>query len=389
MSIVLFDSISRKSLLPLTFTKAIADLRIGIVTIKKRWEMMSGQNSYVFTENYLQQLYETISGNDNIWIDASIMADENLTEKILSLEEGTAIADGNGLIAGRINLNPDKFFPSQALHFFETIYDVKNIRRLRYPWQIFQWNDEMLRSDFSLVTKNKKSKPINDTNRCINPEDIFIEEGATVNCSIMNALSGPVYIGKNATIMEGSMIRGPFAVCEDSVIKMGAKMYGASTIGPNCIAGGEIKNVVMQANSNKAHDGYLGDSVIGEWCTFGAGSSNSNVKNNALPVKMWNYSSEELMEVDLKCGMVMGDYSRTAINTSINTGTVIGICCNVFGEGLLPVFISNFTWGSKGGPNYDFEKALRDIGSWKKMKHQALSNAEIAVLKYIYEQNKA
>lgn len=205
---------------------------------------------------------------------------------------------------------------------------------------------------------------------------------------IINAETGPVYIGKEAQVMEGCMIRGPLALCEKSVIKMGAKIYGATTIGPNCVVGGEIKNSVIFGNSNKSHDGYLGDSVIGEWCNLGAGTSNSNMKNNASEVRMWNQSQKDLITSGLsKCGLIMGDYSRAAINTTFNTGTLVGICANIFGEGLPPKFIPNFTWGNKGLSKYEFEKALADIDKWKKLKDDVLTEKEKMQLKLIFDAN--
>ena len=216
----------------------------------------------------------------------------------------------------------------------------------------------MIRFDFKLLTNNRISNNPNDSVNITNAPQIFIEDGAQINFSNLNAATGPIYIGKNAVIMEGCFIRGPFAICEGSVLKMGAKVYGATTIGIYCTAGGEIKNSVMSGCSNKAHDGYLGDSVIGEWCNLGAGTTNSNVKNTGGEIKTWNYYKNDYLPSGNKCGMIMGDYSRTAINTSVNTGTVIGACCNVFGEGLTPKFIPDFSWGLKEQNKLRFSKSL-------------------------------
>ena len=243
----------------------------------------------------------------------------------------------------------------------------------------------MLRTDFGLIADSAKSQPLPANNNYINPEAIFIEEGATVLYSTINASTGPVYIGKNAVVMEGCSIRGPFALCESAVLKMGARIYGATTLGPYCVAAGEIKNAVLQAYSNKGHDGYLGDACIGQWCNLGAGSSNSNIKNSAGPVTMWNEYHKRYVPVGVKCGLVMGDYCRSAINSSFNTGTVTGVCCNIFGEGLLPRFIPDFKWGSNGNKMYQFDTCIAEIANWKKMKGQILTDAEISVLKYIFE----
>lgn len=266
----------------------------------------------------------------------------------------------------------------------EIINKKETCRYVQYPWDIFQYNDWALRNDFAWVTKNRISQKISATNQVIVPGNIFIEEGAIVECSIINASTGPVYIGKNATIMEGCIIRGPFALCEGATLKMGARVYGATTIGPYCSAGGEIKNSVLFGYSNKAHDGYLGDSVIGEWCNLGAGTTNSNVKNTAGEVKMWSNAAKDFIGVGVKAGLIMGDYSRAAINTAFNTGTVVGVCCNIFSEGFPPKLVSDFTWGNE---KYQFEKAIQDIDNWKKLKGQSITEEEKNILQQLYNQS--
>jgi len=250
-------------------------------------------------------------------------------------------------------------------------------------FDIVRFNDWALRQDFALITKGRRSQTISSTNNIISPENIFIEEGAKIEYAIINASAGPVYIGKNAEIMEGAMIRGPFALCEGGIIKMGAKIYGATTIGPYSVAGGEIKNSVIFGNSNKAHDGYLGDSVLGEWCNLGAGATNSNVKNTAGEVRLWNHTTKSYDGVGMKAGLLMGDYSRAAINTSFNTGTVVGICCNIFGTGFPPKYIPDFTWGAE---RYDLEKAMKDIANWKKLKGGDITKYEKEILTTLYNQ---
>ncbi|QEC65824.1 glucose-1-phosphate thymidylyltransferase [Panacibacter ginsenosidivorans] len=385
MSIVLFDNTDHKHLYPLNNACAVADLRVGICTAKGRWELLLKQTVHVHTEDYLSLLYGPIPSGSHYWIDASILPDTALAERILSLNENEALADTGGLIAGKKNFDGANFPRENLLNSFETICEYETAKRIFHAWDMFELNDHMLRSDFDLLTKDRQSRPLPQGNQYINPENIFVEEGATISCAIINASAGPVYIGKNATIMEGALIRGPFAMCNDSVIKMGAKIYGATTLGPCCVAGGEIKNAILQGYSNKSHDGYLGDAVIGKWCNLGAGTTNSNVKNTASMVKMWNTVAQDYIEANIKCGVVMGDYSRTAINTSINTGSVIGTCCNIFGEGLLPKYIPDFQWGSKGITRYELEKSFKDIDNWKKMKGQSLSDAEKRILQYIFE----
>lgn len=382
MAIVLFDNAQRNYLQPFTATKAIAVLRFGIVTIAERWALRTNQQVFIHTDHYLQPLYPSIEEGDHIWVDASIMLNDHLLDRILSLQIGEALANDEGLIAGRTTALANTFNPKESLQWFQHIDDVA-VERIKYPQQLFQWNDRMIREDFALLTKNKTSQPINPTNQVINAQDIFLEENVTLDYCTLNASTGPIYIAKDAVIMEGSMLRGPLVIGYNSLVKMGSKFYGATTIGPNCVVGGEIKNVVFQGYSNKAHDGYLGDSVIGEWCNFGAGSSNSNVKNTGGDVKIWNAGANAFVSGGQKCGVLMGDYSRVAINSSINTGSFIGVCCNVFGAGLLPTKIPNFTWGTLA--EYDLEKAFTDINNWKQMKHQSLTDAEIGILKHIFE----
>jgi len=380
MPIVLFDAHCHSNLYPLTYTKAVADLRIGIYTIKERWQQLLQQNVFVSTVHYLQKLYDAIPHGINCWMDAAVIADEQLIQQVQQLKEGEAICDEAGLIAATVNA--EKFADVAGL--LTTTISIENVKRVVYPFHIFSLNDEMIKRDFSLITANKTSQQLSKTNRVVNPENIFIEEGASIEHAIINASAGPVYVGRNTTIMEGCFIRAPFAMHEGSVLKMGTKVYGATTLGPHCVAGGEIKNVVMQGYSNKAHDGYLGDSVIGEWCNFGAGSSNSNIKNTAGDVKVWRMHDNSYVNAGIKCGAVVGDYSRFAINSSINTGSVVGVCCNVFGEGLLPKTINNFSWGVNG-EGYEIEKCLRDINNWKQLKHQTLTEAEAEVLKHIFD----
>lgn len=327
------DTGLQETLYPLTATRSAADIRIGILTIREKWELISKQ-------------IPGIAGST-----ASIKA--NL---LPTIENAATIISG--------------------------VHDAK-ILSINYPWEIFQNNEAATRSDFQLLTQGRQSQPISATNKLVNPDNIFLEEGAAVEHCFINAAAGPVYIGKNAELMEGCMIRGPFSIGEGSVLKMGTKAYGATTIGPYCIAGGEIKNSIMMGYSNKAHDGYLGDSVLGEWCNLGAGTSNSNIKNTASMVKAWSQHHKDFIPVGLKCGLIMGDYCRSAINTSFNTGTVAGVCCNIFDKGFPPKHIKDFSWGKE---KYILEKALEDIDNWKKLKGKQITDAEIKILNSIYYQ---
>ncbi len=263
---------------------------------------------------------------------------------------------------------------------------LRQARLIRYPWHIFLHNGAAIAEDFELVTAGRESQPIPSSVQVIGPGSIFIEEGARLQYCFLNASTGPIYIGRNAEVMEGALIRGPFACCEGATVKMGSKIYGATTLGPYCTGGGEIKNSVFFGYSNKGHDGYLGDAVIGEWCNLGAGVSASNLKNNAGEIGVWHPASQKPIAAGQKCGLLMGDYSRVAVNTAFHTGTMVGVCCNIFGEGLPPKYVPDFSWGRDGHTRYEWDKALRDIGNWKKLKNQTLTDQEILTLSHIFEQ---
>ncbi len=339
--IILTDSHFRENLFPFTHTRHTADIRIGILTIREKWEMLSNEK------------ISTGEGSEGIQVPANIIPTAENLEAILDAAKNNRSINGS-----------------------------ETIKIIEHPWHIFLMNDFALRHDFALITKGRTSAAISATNTLINPENIFAEQGAIVEHSILNASTGPIYIGKNAEIMEGNMIRGALSIGENSKMKMGSKIYGATTIGPGCVVGGEIKNSVLFANSNKAHDGYLGDSVLGEWCNLGAGTSNSNVKNTGGDVAYFSSAIAAAKYAGNKAGLLMGDYSRAAINTSFNTGSIAGVCCNIFGSNMPAKFTGNFTWGNE---RYIFEKAIKDIENWKQMKHQHITEEEIETLKYLYE----
>ena len=377
-----------ENLYPFTLTRQIQDIRAGILTIREKWEKILGLKSFDRWEDDYKDLDRSIHINESIsddvyfMIHGNILPTPKLIKNLRKLKNGEFISvNGNAGVIFRFTKNeikePNKIKVTKAV----TIKDV--VKSIQFPWDIFQINDYAIRQDFNLLTAKRKSQKISATNKLINRSAIFIEKGAIVEHCILNAAEGPIYIGKNALIMEGTTIRGPFAAGEGAVVKMNSRIYGATTIGPYCIAGGEIKNSVFFAYSNKAHDGYIGDSVIGEWCNLGAGTTNSNIKNNASSVKVWTPNGE--MNAGLKCGMFMGDFSKAAINTSFNTGTVVGVCCNVFNTGLTPKFIPNFSWGSDGVQRYQLEKAIVDIEDWKKLKGQAMTENEKTILQYIFK----
>lgn len=377
-----------ENLYPFTFTRQIQDIRIGILTIREKWEKMLGLPSFDKNEDDYKDLDRSININDAVkgkdtclMIHGNVLPNDKLIKAVKKLKNGEFISvNGNTGIVFCFTKN--EISEKHKIKVTKSVTVNQDIKLLQHPWDIFQLNDWAIRQDFELLTKKRRSQPIPVSNKVINRKNVFIEKGAKIEHSIINASAGPVYVGKNAEIMEGCMIRGPFAMNEGACLKMGSKIYGAVTLGPHCIAAGEIKNSVMFGYSNKAHDGYLGDSVIGEWCNMGAGTTNSNMKNNASDVKVLTTKGQ--VNAGKKCGVMMGDYSRTAINTSINTGTVIGVCCNVFGSGLTPKYIPSFSWGSEGIKRYELEKAMMDIAAWKKLKNHTISDNEKSVLTYIF-----
>ncbi|MFN4006413.1 MAG: putative sugar nucleotidyl transferase [Chitinophagaceae bacterium] len=387
MAIFLFDDKKlHKQLLPLTATKAIAVLPIGIGTIQNAWELALGESTYVLTLDYLQPLYTIPKQNVGVthtYINATYLPDNNVVAAINALRQNEVLLSTHAaeIIAYKAQqpiYNIDQFLYQTVTSF--------NVRQIQYCWHLFQYNDWMIRMQFQLLSSSYTPAALHPSNNIIgNAAQLLIAEGAEVYASNINTTSGPVIIGKNALVMEGCNIRGPLVLGEHAVLKMGAKVYGATTIGAYCSAGGEIKNVVMSAYSNKAHDGYLGDAVIGSWCNLGAGTTNSNVKNAASVVQMYNYATQSPIPVAQKAGLIMGDYSRAAINSTFNTGTVVGICANYFQLGLSATWIPDFSWGGTTHQIYRFDKAIADINRWMAWKQQQLSTAQIAVLQYLYQ----
>ncbi|HEY6954595.1 MAG TPA: putative sugar nucleotidyl transferase [Flavisolibacter sp.] len=376
-----------ENLFPFTLTRQIQDIRIGILTIREKWEKWMGFDSFDKKEDDYKDLdrsidLEEIDETDTVYlVHGNILPTAKLIKQVKKLKTGEFISvpERESII---YCISKDEILGSNKVKVNQSVEFNDEFKEVKYPWEIFQLNQWAIEKDFALLTEGRKSQKLSETNKTTNESDIFIEKGACVEHCFLNAEEGPIYIGRNALVMEGAMLRGPVAVCDKAVVKMGTRIYGATTIGPACTVGGEIKNSVFFANSNKAHDGYIGDSVIGEWCNMGAGTSNSNVKNNASNVMLWTPGG--LVSVGLKCGVIMGDYSRTAINTSINTGTVIGVSSNVISTGLTPKYIPSFSWGSEGVERYQFEKALIDIQNWKSLKQQSVSENEITILKHIF-----
>ncbi len=379
-----------ENLHPFTYTRHIQDIRIGILTIREKWERCLKLSSVNKWEDYYLdngssvKIDKQIGKGEYLLVHANVLPTAAITRKIKELKNGEFLTSGSeGGVAFRFSQKE-----VLGLHKIKVSRSVEykgDLKAIHYPWQIFQLNDWALREDFTLIRGNRKSKPVSRTNKVTKPSKVFLENGVKMEHCYLNAENGPIYIGKNATIMEGAYIKGPVAICEGAVVKMGTKIYGATTIGPFCTVGGEIKNSVLFAYSNKAHDGYLGDSVLGEWCNLGAGTTNSNVKNNASEVKYWLDADKKEMAAGNKGGLLMGDFSKAAINTSFNTGTVVGVCCNVFSPGLTPKLIPNFSWGVDGITKYKLEKALVDIDNWKKLRGLRITDREKRILTDIYK----
>ncbi|MFM7016634.1 MAG: GlmU family protein [Bacteroidota bacterium] len=355
MNIILFDDQLVDHLLPFTFTRPTGDLRVGILTIKEKWELLTksvkGDVSFQ-TKEYLSEKFPCKSTHDSYYINGAVLPSIDLLSEIQKLEIGQGICVGDRLIAARSDDFNVKSHSSIEFNHYQGDVDLLN-----HPWDLFTKNEREIKSDFQLLTANRKSQPISNTNQVLGGENVFVEEGAKIECAIINATTGPVYIGRHAEVMEGCLIRGPFSLNENATLKMGAKIYGATTIGPGCKVGGEVSNSLFIGNANKAHDGFLGNSVIGEWCNLGADSNTSNLKNNYSNVKVWSYKEQKMVDTGLLfCGLMMGDHSKCGINTMFNTGTVIGVSANVFGAGFPDKFIPSFTWGGTA----DSEKFILD-----------------------------
>ena len=382
MSIIFVESTSaRTKLLPLTYTRPIAQIRIGILTIAEKWSRLLDSTDCGYkTAVYLQSKYTLPkkSDVDTLWINSNVLPNPELVTAIQSLQAGEALFSGDQLISSRGGN--------------ESAYDKKKvfngeISQVIYPWDIFLLNGKEIQNDFDLITKGKKSEPINDPHTITYGKDIFLEKGASVKAAVLNAEYGPIYIGKDAEIQEGAVIRGPFALCQESIVGMGGKVRGDVTVGPFSKIGGEVSKSILFGFSNKAHDGYLGNSIIGEWCNLGAGTSNSNLKNNYAPVKMWNYESKVFEETGLQfCGLIMGDHSKAGINTMFNTGSTVGVSANLFGEGFPRQIIPSFSWGgSRGLMTYRFDKAIETIRAVMSRRDLELSEEDHEILKYIFD----
>jgi len=387
MNYILYDDQQRENLLPFTFTRPVCEIRVGILTIREKWEKYLKLPVTTLTVDYLQEKFplDISHGNTHILINGSVCPNEGVLEKIKSLKPGQVLTGSNKIIAIYSEEEPKAPEFDHIPSKFERI-DLQGVTFIEYPWDIFSKNGNAIRNDFALLTKERVGEKLSTTNKLLGTE-IFIEKGAVVECSILNAETGPIYIGKDAEVMEGSIIRGPFALCEHASVKMGAKIYGPTTIGPHSKVGGEVNNSVLFGYSNKAHDGFLGNSVIGEWCNLGADTNNSNLKNNYSNVRVWNYKTKKYEDTKLQfCGLLMGDHSKSGINTMFNTGTVVGVSSNIFGGGFPLKCIPSFSWGGADGfVTFELNKAIEVATNVYKRRNKIFGEAEKKIFKKIFE----
>jgi UDP-N-acetylglucosamine diphosphorylase/glucosamine-1-phosphate N-acetyltransferase len=384
MNYILFDGAVRNALLPFTFTRPVADIRVGILTIREKWEKYLGTTTTTITEEYLAEKYPMVELEQNVMINASYAPNPELVELVSNLEPMQAVVKGDDIIAFYSEISQDEVDFDQ----YELIEFEGETITIEHTWDIFQKNDQAIREDFELITEDRQSEPIPKSINVIAPENIFIEEGAKLEFVTLNASTGPIYIGKDAEIMEGSVIRGPFALCDHAQVKLATKIYGATTVGPHCRVGGEVNNSVMFAYSNKGHDGFLGNSVLGEWCNIGADSNNSNLKNNYENVKLWDYETERFVNTGLQfCGLMMGDHSKCGINTMFNTGTVVGVSANIFGAGFPRNYIPNFTWGGAQGTQvYLPKKAFETAKIVMSRRNIEFTEQDAAILQHVFDE---
>jgi UDP-N-acetylglucosamine diphosphorylase/glucosamine-1-phosphate N-acetyltransferase len=381
MNVILFDDPAiRVNLFPFTLTRPVGAIRIGILTIAEKWEQWLKTTVSFQTEDYLSAKFPRKASVDDLLINGAVCPDADLKATVSALPNGYFLVQGNLLLAAR---NPRGAMTER------NVVEYKNkITLIDQVWKIFGQNATQLRTDFVLVTAGRKSAVIHDPHtRVYNAADIFVEEGVYIKSAILNAETGPIYLGKNSVIQEGAIIRGAFAVCEGGHLNMGAKMRGDITVGPWCKVGGEVSNSVLFANSNKAHDGYIGNAVIGEWCNLGAGTCASNLKNNYASIKIWSHAHESMISTELQfCGLMMGDHSKAAINTAFNTATVVGVAANVFGSGFPPSFVPSFSWGGgEGLTTYRIDKALETARMVMARREMDINRFDKAILEAVFE----
>jgi UDP-N-acetylglucosamine diphosphorylase/glucosamine-1-phosphate N-acetyltransferase len=392
MNIILFDEpVIRQSLLPLTFTRPVAGIRVGIMTLAEKWQTYSGATVSYLTQPYLQQKFPAQFQTNSLYVNGAVCPDPQLVQQVKSLQAGESLWKDGLLVALHAGEQEFKTVEDLANHTFEVKRDCQPETIIQEVWEIFVQNGEQIRSDYKVLTEGRTSQPIGDKYTMVyGEENIFIEEGAKIRAAILNAESGPIYIGKNAQIHEGSVIKGPFAICESSNVNVGGKMRGDVTIGPFSKVGGEVAASVIFGYTNKGHEGYLGNSVLGEWCNLGADTNTSNLKNNYAEVKIWSYAKGGFKNTGQQfCGLIMGDHSKSGINTMFNTGTVVGVSANIFGAGYPRNFIPSFAWGGAAGfETFQLRKANEVAEKVMERRSVAYDETERTILADIFEQTR-
>jgi len=386
MAIILFDDNAHQTLLPLTFTRPVADLRIGILTIAEKWGKYLNTDYSFYTQSWLQGKFPISISAENLFINGALCPDEQLLQAIAQLQYGEVLKYGDRVLAIKLKEEFATAFEPQSAA--GTVVNLKHEPVLiTYPEEIFRKNDTELRKDFKLLTRGRKSATLSSTNTIIG-SDFFAEEGAIADCSTFNTTNGPIYLAANTEVWEGTHIRGAFAICGHSQVKMGTKIYGATTVGPYCRVGGEVNNAVIWGYSSKGHEGYLGNAVVGEWCNIGADSNNSNLKNNYDEVKLWDYTTQRFRKTGLQfCGLIMADHAKCAINTMFNTGTVVGVSANVFGAGFPRHFVPDFSWGGpQGYETYSIKKMFATAEKvFARREHRTFNENEQEILKKVFD----
>ena len=387
MNTILFDDKNREHLLPLTFTRPVCDLRIGILKIKEKWEKYLNVSISCITEDYLSEKFPCIIEDENLLINAGLLPNKEIITAIKNLKSGEAIFQDKILIAGVASKHSLSIHKPEEITYENIIQFENKISKITYPWDIFTLNGQEIEADFKLITQGRVSQEIPKGNNYLEPERIFIEEGAKITFATLNPAGSYIYIGKNAQIMEGSLVHGGLAMCENSMLKLGTKIYGPTTLGPDSRLGGEVNNSVIQGFSNKGHDGFLGNSVLGEWCNIGADSNNSNLKNNYEEVKVWNYRKDGFIKTGLQfCGLIMGDHSKCGINTMFNTGTVVGVSANIFGSGFPRNFVPSFSWGGASGlSEYALKKIFETCEKVMIRRNIEFNDTEKKILEKVFE----
>ncbi|HTO17064.1 MAG TPA: GlmU family protein [Edaphocola sp.] len=393
MNLNLFDTSVERQLLPFTHTRPVADIRCGIMTMRQRWKRyLAKESSGTICRQELAEVFPAEYGPDNLYVNAQIFTTVSLAIVVSNLKPNQALVQGNNLIALRTEQHLDtRQINEDSLKDFEPVLFSEQIIQLQHVWDIFILNDYALRSDFTFLTHNVNSQAIPEGVRVIGkPENLFIASGAKLYDAVINVETGPVYIDEDAEVMEGAMIRGPFYLGKHAAVKMGAKIYGATTIGDGSKVGGELGNAVFFDHANKGHDGFIGNAVIGSWCNLGADTNCSNLKNNYDEVSIWSEHENGMIKTGLQfCGLLMGDHSKCGINTMFNTGTVVGVSCNIFGGDFPDKYIPSFSWGGKNELTlYRFDKALDTAERMMQRRNLSLSEAEKELFKNIYQRSE-